>query len=223
MAADFWEDPERVERFAGREPDHRLRALVGDYPDPRVIRVLDLGCAGGRNTELLARLGFDVHAVDAAAAMVERTRARVAEVRGREESEARVVRGLMDDLSRYAAGWFDLVVALGVHHSAGSRAEWERAIDELGRVLRPGGRLLFNQFTPGVDLTGRGVRPVPGERGVYEGMPEGRGVLVEAGELDAAMARRGLHPETPSETVRVELDSGRRVSVNALYAKRPTT
>lgn len=219
MTDAFWEDPDRVERFAGREPDHRLRALVEEYPDPAAVRILDLGCAGGRNTELLARLGFDVHALDAAAAMVERTRRRVAEALGAEEAASRVVRGRMDDLSRYPDAGFDLVVALGVHHSAESRPEWERAIDELGRLLRPGGRLLFSQFTPDVDLTGEGVRPVPGEPGVFDGMPGGRGVLVEPGEVDAAMARRGLRPEVPTETARVELDPGRRVSVNGRYVK----
>lgn len=221
MADEFWEAPERVERFAARDPDHRLQALLPRFDDPAGTRVLDLGCAGGRNAELLARSGFDVHALDAAAAMVERTRARVAEALGPHEAAVRVGRGRMDDLGRYADGTFQLVVALGVHHSARSREEWERAVDETARVLAPGGLLLFNQFTPEVDLTGDGVRPVPGEAGVFEGLPGGRAVLLEARALDAAMARRGLHPETPSETVRVELDPGRRVSVNALYRKEP--
>ncbi len=219
MNDDFWEDPERVERFAERDPDHRLLALVAEYPDPASTRVLDLGCAGGRNTELLARRGFRVQALDASRAMVERTRSRLAEIMGKEEVERRVRRGRMDELSAYADGSFDLVVALGVHHSATTREEWERAVDELGRVVAPGGLVLFNQFTPEVDLTGRGVRPVEGQPGVYEGMPGGRGVLLSAAELDRAMAARGLLPLTPSETVRVQLDEGRRVSVNALYEK----
>jgi hypothetical protein len=33
------------------------------------------------------------------------------------------------------------------------------------------------------------------------------------------MARHGLLPEVPSETVRVETERGRRVSVNALYIR----
>ena len=216
---DFWEHPDRVEQFAERDPDHRLTGLVEEYGDPGSVRVLDLGCAGGRNTELLAGRGFDVWALDASAAMVERTRARVGEVLGPKAASMRVVRGRMDDLSAWADGAFGLVVALGVHHSAASRAEWSRAVDETARVLAPGGRLLFNQFTPEADLTGGGVRPVPGEPGVYEGFPAGRVVLMTAAELDAAWAERGLRPETPSETVRVELEKGRRVSVNALYRK----
>jgi SAM-dependent methyltransferase len=208
-----------VEQFADREPDHRLLSLVDEVADPSGHRVLDLGCAGGRNTELLARRGFDVHALDASEAMVARTRERVAAVLGREEARKRVRRGRMDELSSYRTGSFDLVVALGVHHSAGSRAEWSRAADEAARVLKPGGRLLFNQFTPEADLTGKGVRPVDGEPGVYEGFPGGRAVLLDAASLDAEWAARGVVPEMPSETVRVELEAGRRVSVNALYRR----
>jgi SAM-dependent methyltransferase len=214
----FWEDPERVERFAGREADHRLTELVDRYDDPRSVRVLDLGCAGGRNTVFLADRGFDVRALDASHAMAERTRARLAERIGEEEAERRVVQGRMDDLSRWPDGHFDLVVALGVHHSAATWEEWQRAADETARVLAEGGRLLFNQFTPEVDLTGDGVRPVAGEPHVYDGFPAGRAVLLEADTLDAEWAARGLEPVESSETVRVDLEDGtRRVSVNALY------
>lgn len=220
MGNDFWEDPERVAQFAERDPDHRLVELVEDYDDPASTRVLDLGCAGGRNTAFLVDRGFDVHALDAAEAMVVNTRERLAERLGEAEAAERVVRGRMDDLSRWPDAYFDLVVALGIHHSAASREEWERAAVETARVLRPGGRLLFNQFTPEVDLTGEGVTPVQGEPDVYEGFPSGRVVLLEADALDRAWAGSGLRPEVPSETVRVELEGGlRRVSVNALYVK----
>src|SRR5260370_22762498 len=67
---DFWESPENVARFAAREPDVRLMGLVPGFPDPDVVRVLDLGCAGGRNPDFLARRGVDVCAVDASKAVV---------------------------------------------------------------------------------------------------------------------------------------------------------
>jgi SAM-dependent methyltransferase len=216
MSGEFWEDVERVERFASRAPDHRLVELLESYDDPGGTRVLDLGCAGGRNTVVLAEQGFDVWALDAAAAMVERVRERLVPIVGAEASRDRVVRGRMDALP-WGAGTFDLVVSLGVMHSARSRAEWDRGADETVRVLGPGGRLLFNQFMPGTDLTGEGVSAVAGEPGVYEGLPGGRAVLLEAESLDAAWAARGLAPEVPSETVRVERDGERRVSLNALY------
>jgi SAM-dependent methyltransferase len=213
----FWEQPDVVEQFASREPDHRLLRLIEDYDDPGATRVLDLGCAGGRNTVLLAERGFDVWAVDASQAMIERTTTRMAEVLGPERARERVIPAAMDDLSAFPDASFDLVVALGIYHSARSRSEWNRALAETTRVLRVGGRVLVNHFTPEVDLTGEGVRPVKGEPGVYEGLPHDRSVLMDADELDSAVKRHGLVPVVPSETVRVDTERGQRVSVNALY------
>ncbi|MEN8149437.1 MAG: class I SAM-dependent methyltransferase, partial [Planctomycetota bacterium] len=110
----FWERPETVDRFAGRDPDHRLRELVGEYPEPRKARILDLGCAGGRNTVYLAGLGFDVIAIDSSVAMVTETRRRLAAVVSSEEAELRVRMARMDDLSLLLDGTVDFVVALGI-------------------------------------------------------------------------------------------------------------
>lgn len=219
MTEPFWERPEVVEQFASRAPDHRLVPLLDEYARPEATRVLDLGCGGGRNTVLLAERGFDVWALDGSVAMVKRTRDRLAPLLGPERVRERVEIGRMDDLSSFDDASLDLVVALGVYHGARSRAEWERAIAETARVLKPGGRLLVNHFTPEVDLTGDGVRPVPGAPDVYEGLADGRGVLFGAEALDAAMGRHGFAPATPSTTVRVETERGRRVSVNALYQR----
>ena len=214
---EFWEQPDVVDQFAAREPDHRLRALVEGYDRPEAVRVLDLGCAAGRNTLFLAERGFDVHAVDASSAMVRRTRARLATLIGEQAAGGRVREGRMDDLSAFETASFDLVVALGIYHNARSRDEWERALSETSRVLVAGGHLLVNHFTPEVDLTGDGVRPVPGHPDVYDGFPGGHVVLFRADELDAAMERHGLTPAEPSRTVTALTDRGRRVSVNALY------
>ena len=219
MPNPFWDQPETVERFAERAPDHRLTRLVDAVPAPQSCRVLDLGCAGGRNTVMLAEGGFDVWATDASLPMVERTRAAVRRMLGAEEAQRRVRVGRMDDLSDFGDEAFDLVVALGLYQNAENLEEWEAALDETARVLTPGGRVLVAHFTPEVDLTGEGTRPVPGQPDVYEGLPGGRAVLVSADALDTAMARRGLEPEEPSETVRVKTERGRRVTVNALYRK----
>ncbi len=220
MSGSFWESAENVERFAAREPDVRLAGLVGEYPDPSTTRVLDVGCAGGRNAVFLAEKGFDVEALDASAAMVAKTRERVAAILGAAEADRRVRVARMDDLSPAGDGTFDLVVALGLYHCAQSRAEWDRALAETARVMKPGARLLVSVFTPETDLTGRGTRAVAGEPDVYEGFDSGgRHVLVDAARLDREMARFGLLPVEPTRTARPRVETGRRVSANGLYRK----
>jgi SAM-dependent methyltransferase len=216
----YWKDPEVVRRFAGRDPDHRLRALVEEIPEPEAFRVLDLGCAGGRNTVFLANLGFDVFAIDASREMVDETQRGLSAILGQEKSRARVKHGLMEDLSFLSTGSVDLVLALGILQHAESMDEWHRTVGEVSRILRVGGRCLVAHFTPAVDLTGEGITPVPGEPHVYTGMPgESRAILLNATELDREMGNHGFRPVTESQTVTVVTDPGQRVTVNGHFEK----
>jgi len=181
---------------------------------------LDLGCAGGRNTVLMAERGCSVWALDASQAMVDKTRQRLAALVGEAKASAHVVRKSMIDLSRFTDGFFHLVVALGIYHNAKSGDDWESSLGETSRVLASGGRLLVAVFTPETDLTGQGVTPVSGEPLVYEGFPSGRAVLVDSQTLDAEMARYDLTLAAPSETVTTAREIGQRVTVNALYQKK---
>lgn len=219
MVNSFWEQPETVERFSSRTADDRLEGLLDTYDDPAGTPVLDLGCAGGRNTELLAKRGFDVWAVDSSKAMVERTRGRLAPILGQPAARDRVILRAMDDLSPFGNGQFSIIVAYGIFHNAQSWAEWQRAVSETARVLATGGKLLVYHFTPEVDLTGEGVSAIPDERHTFDGLGHGRGVLLDAADLDAEMTRHGLEPAVPSETLRLESDIGRRVIVSALYTR----
>lgn len=215
-----WEDPERVEEFAAKPPDHRLRALIERERDPRRLRALDLGCAGGRNSAFMAEHGIDLMATDGSRAMVERTRERLSGLLGAQEAARRVLLGPMDALAWAGDAAFDLVVALGIYHNAKGAAEWDRTLSETSRVLKPGGRALVSTFTPDTDLEGRGKRPVPDVPHLYE-RPDGRLLyLVDPETLDRDMARHGLEPVEPTVTAEGKVDVGRRVSVNGLYRKR---
>jgi SAM-dependent methyltransferase len=218
-AASIWERPDSVEKFAHRDPDMRLLEILDRAAVPADLRVLDLGCAAGRNTAVLAERGFDFQALDSSRSMITHTRQRVTGMLGERQAERRVRLGKMDDLSDFADAAFDLVVALGIYHCAASRREWSQALDESVRVLASGGLLLVSVFTPETDLHGTGVHPIPGEQHVYSGFSSGRTYLVDAPTLDAEMAGRALRPVVPSKTVRVTLEKGLRVVANALYEK----
>jgi SAM-dependent methyltransferase len=215
----FWEEADKVEAFAVRPPDHRLVALIGSEPDPQRLRVLDLGCAGGRNAVFLAERGADVWATDGSRAMVERTRERLAAIMGQAEAARRVHHGPMHALPWAGDAAYDLVVALGIYHNARSGEEWQATLAETARVLAPGGRCLVSVFTPETDLEGEGKTAVPGVPHLYE-RPGGRLLyLVDPATLDADMARQGLEPIEPTALAEGRVPVGRRVSVNGLYRK----
>lgn len=115
---------------------------------------------------------------------------------------------------------YDDPAATCVLHTAQSWPEWERAVAETARVLRPGGRLLLSQFTPETDLTGAGVHPVAGERHLYEGLHGGPAIPLAPATLDAELHRFDLQPELPTSIGRTSTGAIRRVSANGLYRKR---
>lgn len=216
----FWTDPEQVDSFANRDPDVRLAQLLDRYADPPSVRVLDLGCAGGRNTVLLAGKKFDFQALDASRPMVAKTRERIAEVCGVSKARLRVQFGVMEDLGVFLDASFHLIVALGIYHQAFSLAQWHTAVTESARVLKDGGLVLISAFTPDSLPDGKPLVPVPNGTNMYEGFSSGPLCLLDANSHDEKMAAFGFEPEVPTETVRVATELGFRVTMNALYRKR---
>jgi len=215
----FWERPDTVAWFAARPPDDRVVERFGQRP--RVARVLDLGCAAGRNADWLASAGFDVWALDASSAMVAHTRERLAAHLGWEEAAARVRHGDMADLGAFGDGWFDAVIAIGVLPGAGSWRAWQRAVGEIARVLAPGGELILTHFTPETGPDAPPLEPVSGEphgyRRVFDDRPS---VLVHRAELEIYLAAHGLEPLSETATVPATTMDGHRTTLNGHFRKR---
>jgi len=216
----FWKNPETVDSFANRDPDRRLVQLLDCYADPPSTRVLDLGCASGRNCVLLAERGFDFQAVDGSWPMMTRTRRRIAQMCGETAAQNRVRAGVMEDLSEFDDVTFDLIVALGIYHQALSFEHWHECVAESARVLKGEGLLLVSSFTPGSQPDGKPLLVVPGLDKMYGGFSSGPLCLFEPAEHDAEMANHGFEPHVRTETVKVETEHGFRMTMNALYRKR---
>jgi SAM-dependent methyltransferase len=96
-------------------------------------------CGQGRHAHLLAETGFDVTGVDLSAALL-----KIARARGT-SSTLRYVRGDMRHLNAKWSGRFDAVVNLFTSFGFFLKpADDARVIDEIARVLKPGGVLIWH-------------------------------------------------------------------------------
>jgi SAM-dependent methyltransferase len=108
-------------------------------------RVLDLGAGSGFSSEMLARFGYDVVAIDPDLQALGRNRRRPAFDPTRIDGRVRVVGSLAEHLP-FADASFDGLVGLNVLHHV---SDLTGATRELARVLRPGARAVFCE--PGLD------------------------------------------------------------------------
>jgi SAM-dependent methyltransferase len=126
-------------------------------------RVLDLGAGSGFSSEMLARFGYDVVAIDPDLRALGQNRRRPSFDPTRIEGTVRVVGSLAEDLPFAEAG-FDGLVGLNVLHHL---PDLTRATREFARVLRPGARAVFCE--PGLD---------------HLDAPDTKRAIVEQGEND---------------------------------------
>jgi SAM-dependent methyltransferase len=131
---DEWEGRYREDdiRAFQEEAVDRLVQLIGPAPGSRF---LDAGCGTGYNAVRLARHGFDVVAGDFSEEVLSRARENVADSGLQERVELRRENLLELTLADQSA---DHVICWGVLMHI---PEVETAIDELVRVLKPGGTL----------------------------------------------------------------------------------
>jgi tellurite methyltransferase len=138
---------------------HRGRILEG-------MTVLDAGCGHGRNLVYLMRRGFQIAGIDADAGAIAAVRTVAAQIApALSPSNFRVE---PVEQTSFPNGAFDVVISSAVMHFARNDAHWLAMLDEMWRVLAPGG-LFFARLATIIGHESR-VKHVEGRR---YGLPDG--------------------------------------------------
>lgn len=109
--------------------------LKGRFDSAR--RILDAGCGEGRNLTWLLRQGRECFGIDRTPAAIEEIRALAARLAPALPA-SNFVQGQIDALP-WDDGSMDAVICSAVLHFARDEAHFDRMLDELWRVLAPGG------------------------------------------------------------------------------------
>jgi len=162
------------------------------------MAVLDAGCGPGRNVHYLLQAGFEVCAVDQDPERIATFRARARQLApGWPADNARVA-----ELTAlpFEDGRFDVVIAIAVLHFAADAGQFRAGLDELWRVIAPGG-LLFTRLASSIGLEDR-IEPLGNGR---FHIPDGTDrFLVDEPMLLAETARLGATLLDPIKTVNVQ-------------------
>lgn len=173
---------ETVESY-NRAAAHYARTLLG-HEDvaqlqtfekyvPQESNVLDVGCAAGRDTATLSKMGYDAIGLDPAEKLLEIARSSYPEL----HFERGDMRDLPFDDKEFGGVWASAVL----HHV--SRNEMPGVLAEFWRVLKPGGVAYIHTKAGAGTLTTQ-EETVGGHTRNFE--------LLEPDELDAMMHEQGF-------------------------------
>jgi tellurite methyltransferase len=124
------------------------------------MRVLDAGCGGGRNLVYFFRSGFDTSGVDRSSEAIAQIRLLAAEFAPHLPADnfrvAAIEEMPFDDES------FDVVISSAVLHFARDEAHWRAMVQEMWRVLKPGG-IFFARLASTIGMEDQ-IRQIEGRR-----------------------------------------------------------
>lgn len=126
------------------------------------MRVLDAGCGGGRNLVYLLREGFEVFGVDVDPRAIDEVRKKVP-LASTDNFRVETVEAMS-----FADAFADVVLSSAVLHFARDDEHFEKMLQEMWRVLKPGG-MLFCRLASSIGIETQ-VKRVAGRRHV---LPDG--------------------------------------------------
>jgi tellurite methyltransferase len=162
------------------------------------MKVLDAGCGSGRNLVYFLRSGYEVFGVDASASQIEQVRRIAGALAPHLPAENFRVEPV-ERLSAVSAD-FDVVLSSAVLHFARDEEQWQAMVNEMWRVLKPGG-IFFARLASTIGMENQ-VRLIEGRR--YR-LPDGSDrFLVDEAMLHGVTAALGGEFIEPIKTTVVE-------------------
>jgi tellurite methyltransferase len=148
------------------------------------MRVLDAGCGTGRNLVYFLRNGYQVFGVDQSEesiAQVRRLASALAPHLPAENFRVELVEAMsfgVDQRSAKSDQGFDVVISSAVLHFARDEEHWQAMVNEMWRVLKPGG-IFFARLASTIGMEQQ-VRLIEGRR--YH-LPDGSDRFLVDGEM----------------------------------------
>src|SRR5688572_14944915 len=162
------------------------------------MRVLDAGCGAGRNLVYFLKSGYEVFGIDESPEAISQVRKLAATLAPDLPAENFWV-GSVERLSADFAD-FDVVLSSAVLHFARDEAQWQAMMDEMWRVLKPGG-IFFARLASTIGMENR-VKLIEGRR--YR-LPDGSDrFLVDEAMLHRVTSALGGEFIEPIKTTVVE-------------------
>ena len=177
-----WEQVFRTQEWGKYPPEYLIRFIARNFywvPDRQAVHLLDLGCGSGACAWYMAREGFRVAGIDGSETAIQRAAKRLAD----ENLKADMRCG---DYTRlpWPDASFDAVVD-NVTLCCNRFEDCRRAVAEVRRVLKPGGRFLSCNFTDRTWGYGTGEAIEPGTfTGIREGPLAGKGLAFFMGRSE---------------------------------------
>jgi SAM-dependent methyltransferase len=162
------------------------------------MSILDAGCGGGRNIIYFLRNGYEVYGVDKNAGAVAQVRRLASGLNPAIPAENFQVSDVAE--MPFSGASFDAVISSAVLHFATDEQHFDRMLDEMWRVLKPGG-LFFARLASSIGIEEL-VKSVGSGRYL---LPDGtERFLVDEKLLTSAAGRLGAEWLEPLKTTNVQ-------------------